>query len=422
MATGATSPSPPTPPGLSPLPYHLAICDYLKAHEPAVWQWFRAHRTGEQQAEQVRFDLLKNTYRLERSDKPRIYDLADEAARRLGLEISLTIYQSQGADGVNASLAPLITEAHLILHGPIADLLSDTELVAVFAHELSHLLFWRHEDGELQTAYQVLAAMTNDPLATPTHTTSARWFVLYEELFCDRGALLAVGDPLEVVRMLLKVHTKLSDVSAESYLRQADEIFAAANPHTDGVTHPEAILRARAVKLWADQAPEAETKIAQMIEGPPALDELDLLTQERAISWTRALIDRLLAPAWFQTESVLAHARQFFPDWQPNSEPSLVGNAPAGLPSDAPTLQDYFSYCLLDFVTADRDLDPLPLAAALDLADDWGFRPRFVELVRQELKLRKGQLDEVESTRKRLLSDARTRPTGTAETRERRPR
>ena len=75
---------------------------------------------------------------------------------------------------------------------------------------------------------QILAALTHDPLADTPHFASARLFALYNEVFCDRGSLLTAGDPLVVISMLLKVETQLDEVSPESYLRQADEIFSHA--------------------------------------------------------------------------------------------------------------------------------------------------------------------------------------------------
>ena len=51
---------------LRPLAYQRAIADYLRAEEPGVWEWFSSNRFREKHAEQVRLDLLKATYRLER--------------------------------------------------------------------------------------------------------------------------------------------------------------------------------------------------------------------------------------------------------------------------------------------------------------------------------------------------------------------
>ena len=148
------------------------------------------------------------------------------------------------------------------------------------AHELAHYLLWHGWGGELLIADQILAALTHDSQAETTHFTSARLFQLYGEIFCDRGALTVVGDPLVVVSMLVKVETGIDDIDPESYLRQAEEIFCRGRTKTAGLTHPEAFIRARAVNLWHASDEQAASKIADMIEGPPALDELDLLGQQ----------------------------------------------------------------------------------------------------------------------------------------------
>jgi len=43
---------------------------------------------------------------------------------------------------------------------------------------------------------------------------------------------------------LVKIQTKLSQVSAPGYLQQAEEIFAKGSVATEGWSHPEAIIRA----------------------------------------------------------------------------------------------------------------------------------------------------------------------------------
>ena len=54
-----------------------------------------------------------------------------------------------------------------------------------------------------------------------------------------------------------------------------------------------------------------------MLEGRPALGNLDLLRQRTVAGLTRRLIDVLLSRRWIQTEPVLAHARLFFEDYMP---------------------------------------------------------------------------------------------------------
>jgi Zn-dependent protease with chaperone function len=391
---------------LQPLPYHLAIRDYLKAQEPDVWNWYASHQVRADAAEAVRFELLKSTYRIDRQSWPEWYAAAEQVAGNLGLDVPITIYQSHHPSGVNASLASLPREAHVVFHGPLATKLSDAEFRAVLGHELSHLLLWRNWDGEFLIAEQVLAALSNDAQAQPAHAASARFFGLYTEIFCDRGALSVVGDAATVISMLVKVHTGMEQVNPASYLFQAEEIFRRGPTKSEGLTHPEAYLRAWAIKLWADEDPEADARIAQLIEGLPALDDLDLLGRRAVSGLTQRLVSALLGPKWFHTASVLAHARLYFEDFQPPARSFEDITLADDLQTDDAALRDYYCFVLLDFVTADRDLQPHSLAAALQLAERLGWKERFAELALDELRLRKKQLEKIDQDKTKLLAEA----------------
>jgi Zn-dependent protease with chaperone function len=391
---------------LKPLLYHESLRDYLKREEPEVWHWYATHTVRDEQAEGVRFELLKSTYRLERDTHAELYAAADDVARKLGLDVALTIYQAQNPQGLNASLAFVPGEAHIVLHGPVAAKLTDVEFRALLGHELGHFLLWRAWDGDYMIAEQILAALTNDPLADTPHFATARLSALYSEVFCDRASLLVAGDPLVVISMLLKVETQLDDVNPESYLRQAEEVFGHKGARTEGLSHPEAFIRARAVKLWADHDPDADQKIEGMLEGRLALGNLDLLAQRKAAGLTRRVFDVLLSHRWMQTESVLAHARLFYEDYVPPQELQEDSKLAEDLHTDDQPMQDYYCYILLDFVTADRDLEELPLAASLLLAERLGFKERFSEIAKRELRLRKKQWESIDQEKESLLAKA----------------
>src|SRR5690554_6643457 len=78
---------------LQPLPYHLQIRDFLKREETEIWNFYRSTKFREEQAEAVRFELLKATYRVDRPSQPQWYEIAEAAAAKLGLDVPLTIYQ-----------------------------------------------------------------------------------------------------------------------------------------------------------------------------------------------------------------------------------------------------------------------------------------------------------------------------------------
>lgn len=387
-----------------PLPYQRAILGYLKTEEADLWNWFCSTRKQDEQAEAVRLELLKSTYRLDPARHGNLYQLAEVVRRHFGLEAPITFYQAQTAGGMNASLAYLSGEAHIILTGSVQTLLGETELQAVLAHELAHFLLYEDWQGEFLVVTELLRALGNDPAAAPSHLETARLFSLYTEIFADRAAYAVTGDVAAVVATLIKMETGLSEVSAESYLRQADEIFSKSRVQADQLTHPEPYIRARALKLWAERGNDAAQDIERMVEGSPALDRLDLLGQQKVAATTRRLAQQLLSPSWFQTESVLAHARLFFNDFKPQLDPADEPALIAVINQSDPALQNYYCYVLLDFVTVDRDLADPALAAALVLSRRLELQTRFGEIAIKELGLGKKQFTKIEREAEELLA------------------
>ena len=49
-------------------------------------------------------------------------------------------------------------------------------------------------------------------------------------MFADRGGLFVCDDPLVAVATLVKMTTGLTEVNADSYVRQAEEIFSKDHP------------------------------------------------------------------------------------------------------------------------------------------------------------------------------------------------
>jgi hypothetical protein len=344
----------------------------------------------EKHNEDVRLDLLKSTYRIERDANAALYGAFEEVAAVLGMEVPATFYQAPGGGGLNASLAYMPGEAHLVLTGSVVATLTPAELRCVLGHELMHFALLDHWRDYLVAA-QILAAMTNDAQVQPAHLAGARLWRLYTEVYCDRGACRATGDLAAAITALVKIETGTTDVVAESYLRQTDEIFAKGHPRTEGVTHPETFIRARALKLWMDHPDTATEDIARVIEGPLALEELDLLGQAKVAALTRRFMEAFLRRTWLQTEPVLAHTRLFFEDFKPaaSEDEALAGE----LAKSDEKLRDYFCYVLLDFAVADRELEEAPLAAAVLFSNDMGLGERFRQLAMKELNLRKKQME-----------------------------
>jgi len=391
---------------LQQLPYQSDLVQFLKRIDRDVWQWFADRRLSEKYAEDTRFELLKTTYRVEREAQPDLYSSAQEVADFLGVQAPLTIYQAQNPSGLNASIAYVPGQVHLVLHGPILDQLTPLEVRGLLAHELGHYLLWDQWNGELLIASEVLTALVNDPHAHPAHFATWRLFRLYAEVFCDRAALSVTDDLASVVSMLVKVETGVREVDPAAYFRQADEIFAKGSVSTTGLTHPETYIRARAAQLWHRSDPDCDDQVAHMIGGEPGIDELDLLEQQRIAAATRRLLDALLCHKWFQTDLVLAQARLYFDNYEPPSEILVDSQLEQAIRGKPDSLRDYFCYVMLDFISADRDLEEPPVAVALLVAEQLGVKSRLIDLIRQDIKLRKNQVDRIDGQKEKIIAEA----------------
>lgn len=373
---------------LQPLPYQEALADYLRTEEPETWAWFDSAEAKSEFAETLRVELLRQTYRLDPASQPELFAALHDAQAKLGVASAVTLYQSQSNHQLNAALYHLPDEAHIVFEGGMLQLLTPAELRAVLGHELAHHVLWSGT-GRMLLADRMLQAMAADPRAQPSHFESHRLMRLYTEIYADRGALRVTGDPAVVVSSLVKIATGLAQVDPAGYVRQAEEIFARARVKTEGVSHPEAFIRARALMLWAENAPHVEQEIARMIEGDRALEKLDLLGQQRLAGLTRRWLQLLLCPAWFRSDAVRGQARLFFPDF----DFALEGHRDDALLDElrgaSTSVRDYFCYLLLDFAAVDAELELEPLKAAFVLASALGWDERLETLAVKELKVKK---------------------------------
>ena len=133
------------------------------------------------------------------------------------------------------------------------------------------------------------------------------------------------------------------------------------------------------MRLWSEQDASLHTWLSRAIQGEIALDELDLVAQQRLVGLTRRLLIHLLRPTWMRSAPILAHARAYFPDFAPSSEPDDELRQDLQF-KDAATV-DYLSYVLLDFARLDRDLETLPLMQGYCVAEHLGITERFGKLI-----------------------------------------
>src|SRR5262249_52715711 len=153
-----------------------------KREEPDLWRWFSSNKVRQEHCDAVRLDLLKSTYRLEKASQPELYAHARDVSAKLALDVPLTFYQATKASELNAALAYLPSEAHIILVGPILNTLSEAEVKAMLGHELAHFALFDGWKGEILVASEILEALNNDTQAQSCHRETARLFRLYSEI------------------------------------------------------------------------------------------------------------------------------------------------------------------------------------------------------------------------------------------------
>lgn len=399
--------------------YHQQLVALLKSSEPQLWQWASSAQAERDHAQQVRTHLLKQTYRLDEQGHAAALRQAAAVAARLEINAPITLYQALGGSGMNASLFYLPGEVHIVFTGAVLDTLSGSELDAVLGHELAHYRLWEIEGRDFLTAERLLAMAANDDRAAMSHIHTSRRLQLYTEIYADRGALVGSGKLQAAVAALVKTATGLQEVSARSYLRQAEEIFAnhegssTRKARSRGVDHPETFIRARALRLWAEGDEQVDRWLGQVIEGGLSLQELDLLGQHRLAAMSRQVITELLDSKWFRTPATLAHACAYFPDFNSNSaatDPQVAEALGAALGEADIHTREYLCYLLLDFAVIDRDLEEASLAAAFSLSDRLGLGEIFESITARELRIGKRQLSRLRKNAAKTLARAAGAP------------
>lgn len=367
--------------------YLQKVSEYFK-NQRKTWNFFAIDKNKEEQLEQFKTELLKNTYKFDEKSDQFIYDKVIKAKELLNLgTLPVTVYQAQYSDELNANIVYLNNEAHIVFSGSITKILNEEELLAVLAHELSHIKLYTMLNGDLEIADRIITSIANNYASEPAWFETARLFRLYTEIFCDRGAYTVLQNIDPIITSLVKASTGLENVNVESYLKQADEILSRNNNfRTAAATHPENFIRAKAVQLWHMKKEEAEKEITTMIEGLADIDQLDIFKQSEISLLTQKFISLMLKPGWFKSVTVMSLAKQYFASFKCDDSILLGEDIVESFKNAHQSVKDYFSYVLMDFAMADPSLEEVPSGWAFQLAENLFLKETFDELIKKELK------------------------------------
>ncbi len=372
---------------LTLLSYHQKVLDHFK-QQSKTWSFFSASQNKEEQLNQYQTELLKNTYKFDPEKDAFIYEKVAKAKEQLGLSNVVHVYQAQYTEELNASVSFINNEVHIVFSGKIIELLDEEELLTVIAHELSHIKLYTMHGGDLEVTARIITAIANNYDSEVSYIETARLFRLYMEIFCDRGAYLVQGSVGPVITTLLKLATNLKQVNAETYLKQAEEIFS-ADQHTKAATvsHPENFIRARAIQLWHEKKDAAEEEIIRMIEGIMDIDALDIFKQKELTAFTRQFLQLYLKPNWYRSTLVVSQAKQYFIDFTWDEKIILDEDFLSHMEKAHDSVKNYFGYVLLDFALLDGTLEEVPFGWAFQFAEDIFLKDTFDAIVKKELNL-----------------------------------
>lgn len=375
---------------LRPLPYHLRLVEHLKQAEPEVWGWASSFAVQEQHVQDMRANLLRETYRLTVESHPAAYAALAVVMAKLEIDAPATLYQV-GAEAMNAALVYLPGEVHVLFYGPVLERLNEGELTALLGHELSHYRLWSMDGGDYHTASRVLDHTLADPGASASHINTARLYGLYTEVYADRGAAFVSGAPEASISTLVKVQTGIQTVDAAAYLAQAEELEQGDQQLSQAHSHPETYLRAQAVDKWARADQGLDDWLRRRLQGPLSMAKLDLLDQARLQGLTRRFVARFIEQEPMRSELVMIQVKRYFPDWS-EGEPKVDMEAITTETADD-SVRDYLGFVMLDLALADPDLREHALMEAARAARALGRADAFLEALKKEGGLPKREID-----------------------------
>jgi hypothetical protein len=289
-------------------------------------------------------------------------------------------------------------EVAILFEGDILTSLDTMERQALLAHEMAHYLHQSVEKGQLLLADRLLNWICGEAGAHPAHARSLWLSRLYQEIYADRIALHVCESRDAVIALLIKVSSGLDKISVPAYLEQAKEALdMTKGTGSEGISHPEAYIRAIALSDWAEAPDKADLKLPELVQGKAKLEQLDLLGQEQFTDLTKALIMRFLKYEGADTDALEAHARSFFPQLNPKDK--LPDTDLLGIADMSDDMKEYFAYVLADLATVDDDLEDLALMHAFDFSQELGIANAFDKVANKELDLTKAKITKIRKER-----------------------
>ncbi len=372
---------------LTALPYHKKVKNHFR-QQIKTWEFFATAKTKDNQIAEFKNEILKNSYKFDEVSDAYIYEKVKIAKEKLSLELPVTVYQAENGDELNASILYFLNEAHIIFSGPITKLFNDIELLSVLAHELTHIKLYTIENGDLEVADRIITSIANNYNSEQAYYETARLFRLYTEIYCDRGAY-SINESIDpIISSLVKLSTGLDKINVESYLKQAEEIFANENGFkTTGLSHPENFIRAKAIQLWHEKKELSEPEICKMIEGLMHLDHLDIFNQNELAQLTSNLMKLYLKPKWFQSTLVISLAKEYFTDFIIEDTFYLNEMLIEEIEKFHSSIKEYLCYVIFDFTRVDNSLEEIPMGWSLQFSENLRLTEEYNKIIKKELKL-----------------------------------
>lgn len=369
------------------LDYHQTLANLLREHEADIWQWFASDKLVEKAFDENRLTLLKNAVRLDKEGHGELHSAAQAVADMLEINVPITLYQG-GDSRRNAALIYIPDEVNIVFEGDFLDILSPPELRYLLGHEMAHFLHKTREDGRYFTADRILSWICGEHGCHQAHQRSLWLSQLYQEIYADRVGYAVCEDRDAAISALIKAISGLKKFSVDGYLKQAREVLALSEEKgSEGVSHPEPYIRAIALDDWATDATAADKSLPVLVEGPVRVDTLDLQGQREVTDLTKRVIAAFLTCEWGMSDDVQAHATSYFPGFEREIPDTPDPLEP--LKEASPDVKDYIVSVLLDFATADPDLEDIPLRDAIRFAQKHDLDDEMEKRITKDLKVSK---------------------------------